>query len=492
MRSDTPEPASPPPSPAHRPILDRLFDVRGRGSTPGREVRGGLTTFVAMSYIILLNPLILGASADVTGARLTTDQLTTATATAAAVTTVLMGLVGNAPLALAAGLGVNGVVAFQLAPVMTWPQAFGLVVLAGLGIVLMAVSGVRERIINAIPAPLKTAITVGIGLYVALVGLVSAGFVTRTPDAAHSTVPVRMGLDGRLQGWPALVFCVGLLLMVVLVSRRTPGAVLISIAAATLLAVGLNLALDIPDWGLVEPRVPDQLVSAPDFSLLGRVDLVGGFASAGAVAATVFLCTLVLSGFFDAMGTITSVAAEARLTGADGRVPGMGRVLLVDGVGAVAGGLTGSSPNTVFLESAAGVGEGARTGLASVVTGLLFGLTLLFTPLAAVVPAQAAAPALVVVGGLMVARCRLIPWQDPDYTIPAFLTAAVIPFTYSITNGIGAGLISFVLVRTFRGRWREVGWTLTGIAALFAAYFAVAPIESALVKTVLFKTVLGG
>ncbi|MCP2261764.1 putative MFS transporter, AGZA family, xanthine/uracil permease [Streptoalloteichus tenebrarius] len=480
LRSDTPEAALPPSPGPRRPFLDRLFDVGGRGSTLGREIRGGVTTFVAMSYVILLNPLVLGATTDVTGARLTTEQVTTATALAAAVMTVLMGLVGNAPLAVAAGLGVNGVVAFQMAPTMTWPQAFGLVVVEGVCIVLMAVSGVRERVINAIPAPLKTAITVGIGLYIALVGLVSAGFVTRTPDAARSTVPVRMGADGHLQGWPVLVFCVGLLLMVVLVARRTPGAVLISIVAATLLAVGLNLALDIPDWGLVEPRVPDHLVGAPDFSLLGRVDLLGGFASAGAIAATVFLFTLVLSGFFDAMGTITSVAAEARMTDADGRVPGMGRILVVDGAGAVVGGLTGSSPNTVFLESAAGVGEGARTGLASVVTGLLFGLTLLFTPLAAVVPAQAAAPALVVVGGMMVAQCRSIPWQDPDYTIPVFLTAAVIPFTYSITNGVGAGLVSFVLVKTFRGRWREAGWTLTAIALLFAAYFAVEPIETLL------------
>ncbi|WP_229686096.1 NCS2 family permease [Longimycelium tulufanense] len=454
--------------------------MSARGSTLSREIRGGVTTFVAMSYIILLNPLILGASADITGARLTTEQLTTATALSAAVMTLLMGVVGKAPLAIAAGLGINGVVAFQMAPAMTWAQAFGLVVLEGVCIVLMAISGVRERIINAIPAPMKTAITVGIGLYIALVGLVSAGFVTRTPDSANSTVPVRMGLDGHLEGWPILVFCVGLLLMIVLVSRRTPGAVLISIVVATLLAIGLNTMFRIPEWGLVEPKVPDSVVGSPDFSLFGQVDLFGGFVTAGVITATVFLFTLVLSGFFDAMGTITSVCSEAKLTDNKGKVRGMGRILLVDGAGAVSGGATGSSPNTVFLESAAGVGEGARTGLSSVVTGLLFGAALLFTPLAAVVPAQAAAPALVVVGGMMVAQCRHIPWQDSDYTIPVFLTAAVIPFTYSITNGIGAGLIAFVLVKTFKGKWREAGWVMTLIAALFAVYFAVEPIEALL------------
>jgi AGZA family xanthine/uracil permease-like MFS transporter len=464
--------------PARTP-LDRFFRVSERGSTLGREVRGGITTFVAMSYIVLLNPLILGASADITGAKLSIEQVTTATALAAGVMTILMGLVGNAPLALAAGLGVNGVVAFQMAPTMTWAQAFGLVVLEGFCIVVMAVSGVRERIINAIPAPLKIAITVGIGLYIAFVGLVSAGFVTRTPDAAHSTVPVRMGVDGHLVGWPIVVFAVGLLLMIVLMSRGVPGAVLISIGTATLLAIVVNAVFHVEGWGLVEPTVPDSIVAAPDFGLFGQVDLFGGFASAGAISATVFLFTLVLSGFFDAMGTITSVSDEAGLT-KDGKVEGMGRILLVDGAGAIAGGITGSSPNTVFLESAAGVGEGARTGLASVVTGAMFTATLLFTPLAAVVPAQAAAPALVVIGGLMMAQVRRVPWQEADYTIPVFLTAALIPFTYSITNGIGAGLISYVLIKVCKGQWREIGWIMTSIAGLFVLYFGVEAITAVL------------
>ncbi|WP_307832037.1 NCS2 family permease [Prauserella cavernicola] len=454
------------------PRFDRFFRISQRGSTIGREVRGGITTFVAMCYIVLLNPLILGASADITGARLSTEEITTATALAAGVTTILMGLIGNAPLALAAGLGVNGIVAFQLAPTMTWAQAFGLVVLEGFCIVLMAVSGVRERIINAIPLALKTAITVGIGLYIALVGLVSAGFVTRTPDAANSTVPVRMGTDGHLAGWPIVVFCVGLLLMIVLMSRAVPGAVLISIVVATVLAVVVNSVFDVDGWGVVEPEVPENIVASPDFGLLGQIDLFGGFSSAGAVLASVFLFTLVLSGFFDAMGTITSVSQEAGLV-REGKVEGMGRILLADGLGAVAGGVTGSSPNTVFLESAAGVGEGARTGLASVVTGALFTATLFLTPLAAVVPAQAAAPALVVIGGMMMAQCRRIPWQDTDFTIPVFLIAALIPFTYSITNGIGAGLIAFVVIKLGRGKAREIGWLLGGLAAVFALYFAI-------------------
>ncbi|WP_158888932.1 NCS2 family permease [Amycolatopsis anabasis] len=478
LRTDRPH-HPPEPQPGRASALDRFFRITARDSTFGREVRGGVTTFVAMCYIVLLNPLILGASADITGARLSTEQVTTATALAAGVTTILMGLVGNAPLALAAGLGVNGVVAFQMAPEMTWAQAFGLVVLEGVCIVLMAVSGVRERIINAIPMPLKTAITVGIGLYIALVGLVSAGFVTRTPDAANSTVPVRMGLGGHLMGWPIVIFCVGLLLMIVLVSRAVPGAVLLSILVATVLAIVVNTVFDVHGWGLVEPQVPEHVVATPDFGLLGRIDLFGGFGSAGVVTASVFLFTLVLSGFFDAMGTITSVSEEAGLT-RDGKVEGMGRILLVDGAGALAGGVTGSAPNTVFLESAAGVGEGARTGLASLVTGGLFTATLFLTPIAAVVPAQAAAPALVVIGGMMMAQCRRIPWQDIDFAIPVFLTAALIPFTYSITNGIGAGLIAYVLIKLGKRKWREIGWLLGVLAAIFFVYFAVEGITSAL------------
>ncbi|MEV4316298.1 NCS2 family permease [Actinocrispum sp. NPDC049592] len=457
----------------------RFFDIKARNSTVGREVRGGVTTFVAMAYIVLLNPLILSASADITGARLDPGQVTTATALAAAVMTILMGLIGNAPLALAAGLGVNGIVAFQMAPAMTWPQAFGLVVLEGFCIVLMAVSGIRERIMNAIPMPLKTAITVGIGLYIALVGLVSAGFVTRVPDAANSPVPVRLGVDGHLSGWPIVVFCLGLLLMIVLVARKVPGALLISIGVMTVLSIVLHDGLHVGGWGRTDPALPDHVLGAPDLGLFGHIDLFGGFASAGPVAATVFLFTLVLSGFFDAMGTITSVSAEAGLM-KDGKVPGMGRILFVDGAGAIAGGLTGSAPNTVFLESAAGVGEGARTGLASVVTGALFAVTMLFTPLTEVVPAQAAAPALVVIGGLMMAQCRGIPWQDSDYTIPVFLTVAVIPFTYSITNGVGAGLISFVAIKICTGRWREAGWLLTVLAGLFAVYFGITGVEALL------------
>jgi AGZA family xanthine/uracil permease-like MFS transporter len=460
--------------PGHRGALDRFFELTDRQTTIPREVRGGVTTFVAMAYIILLNPIIVGSAKDVTGARLSIPQLTTMTALSAAIVTILMGLIGNAPLALAAGLGINAIVAFQAAPHMTWPQAMGLVVLEGAVIVVLAVTGLRERIMNAIPLPLKHAIAVGIGCFIALIGMVDAGFV-----GAAAGTPLALGKSGHLEGWPVLVFALGLLLMIVLYTRRVPGAILISIAAATVLAIVINAATTIPAkaWGTVVPKAPHTLFSVPDFGLFGKVDLFGGFGRAGFITALVVLFTLVLSGFFDAMGTILGISDEAGLIGADGKVPRLGRILAVDGVSAAIGGLTSSSANTVFVESAAGVGEGARTGLANIVTGLVFTLTLFLTPLATVVPAQAAAPALVVVGALMMTQVAKIDWSDLAIAIPAFLTIVLMPFSYSITNGIGAGLIAYAAIKAGQGRTRDVHLALWPVIVLFIAYFAISPIE---------------
>ncbi|MFI7417992.1 NCS2 family permease [Nonomuraea sp. NPDC049684] len=451
-------------------MLDRLFELTGRGTTVGREVRGGLTTFMAMAYIILLNPIILAGAQDVTGARLSIAELTTSTALAAALSTLLMAFVGNAPFALAAGLGLNAVVAYQAAPHMTWPQAMGLVVLEGAVIIVLAVTGLRTLIMNAIPLALKHAISVGIGLFIALIGLVDAGFVAR-----GTGTPVQLGATGHLTGWPVTLFSFGLLLMIVLYVRRTPAAILVSIAVTAVLAVLVNSLLTVPakEWGVVVPHMPESLVSAPSFGLVWQFDLFGGFARAGALTATVVLFTLVLSGFFDAMGTIIGVSDEAGLVDQIGRVPRLGRILTVDGVAGMIGGSVSASANTVFVESAAGVGEGARTGLASVVTGALLGLTLLFTPIAAVVPAAAAAPALVLVGALMMTQSKNVPWTDIELAVPAFLTIALMPFTYSITNGVGAGVISYTLIKAARGRFAEIPWLLWAVSLVFLAYFGI-------------------
>ncbi|WP_192810014.1 NCS2 family permease [Actinomadura rudentiformis] len=474
-----PPPKSPSPIPRSRSVLDRFFDLSGRGTTVAREVRGGVTTFVAMAYLVVLIPLIIGDAKDVTGAQLDAAQLTTMVALSAGLSTLLMGLVGNAPLAMAAGLGVTPIVVFQAAPHMTWPQAMGLVVLEGVVIVLFALTGVRTLIMDAIPLAIKQAIGVGIGAFIALIGLVDAGFVGHHEASA---TPVTLGVFGKLTGWPVVVFCAGLVLMLVLFVRRVPGAMLISIVAATVFAIVVDsvAAVDPKAWGPVEPKLPDSIVATPQFDLLFKVDLFGGFERAGVVTASVVLFTLVLSGFFDAMGTILGVGEEAKMLDDKGRMPGISKILTVDGFGAIIGGGVNGSANTAVVESAAGVAEGARTGLASVVTGGLLTALIFLTPLAGVVPIGAAAPALVIVGALMMMHARKIDWEDLEVAIPAFLTIVLMPFTYSITVGVAAGVLAYTLLKAARGKFGEIHWLLYVLSAVFLAYFALHPIEQAL------------
>ncbi|MDT0406447.1 NCS2 family permease [Streptomyces edwardsiae] len=460
--------------------LDRFFRISERGSTLGREIRGGFATFFTMAYILVLNPLVLGSAKDKFGEQLDAVQLTTVTALVAAVMTVIMGVAGNLPLALAAGLGLNAVVAFQIAPLMSWDDAMGLIVLEGLLLCVLVLTGLREAVMHAIPRPLKQAISVGIGLFIAFIGFVDAGFVTRVPDVAGTTVPVQLGGTGTLSGWPMLVFCLGVLLTVALLARKVRGAILISIVAMTLVALVVNAVADVPSWGLTTPEWPDRIVDTPDFGLLGSFSLFGAFGQVSAVTVILLVFTLLLSDFFDTMGTVVGVSAEAGLLDEQGRVPNLGRVLFIDSAAAVAGGASSASSATSYIESAAGVGEGARTGFANLVTGGLFGLALFLTPLLTIVPLQAAAPALVAVGFLMMTQVKHIEWDRYEIAIPAFLTIAVMPFTYSITNGIGAGFLAYVVIKTVLGRAKEVHWLLWGASALFLVYFAIDPIEQLL------------
>ncbi|MDN0195041.1 NCS2 family permease [Streptomyces sp. S.PNR 29] len=460
--------------------VDRFFRISERGSTFGREIRGGFATFFTMAYILVLNPIILGSAKDKFGHQLDAVQLTTATALVAAVMTIIMGLGGNLPLALAAGLGLNAVVAFQIAPLMSWDDAMGLIVLEGLLICVLVVTGLREAVMHAIPQPLKQAISVGIGLFIAFIGFVDAGFVSRIPDAANTTVPVQLGGSGTLTGWPILVFCLGVLLTIGLLARKVKGAILISIVTMTLVAIVINSVADIKTWGLTTPAWPDKLVDAPDFGLIGHFSLFGAFGEASVITVVLLVFTLILSDFFDTMGTVVGISAEAGLLDEQGKVPNLGRVLLIDGAAAVAGGAASASSATSYIESAAGVGEGSRTGFSNLVTGGLFGLALFLTPLLTIVPLQAAAPALVAVGFLMMTQVKHIDWDRYDIAIPAFLTIAVMPFTYSITNGIGAGFLAYVLIKTVLGKAKEVHWLLWGTSVLFLVYFAIDPIEQVL------------
>lgn len=480
------------PSPSPNKGLDSWFELTKRGSTYGREIRGGLVTFFTMAYIIVLNPIIIGTQADVKGNLITGQPITAdgavvgsmaavaaATALIAGLTTILMGVYARFPLALATGLGLNALVAYTIIKQITWPQAMGLIVWEGILILILVLTGFRKAVFNAVPRSLRAAISVGIGLFISFIGLVDSG-VVRT----GSGTPVQLGVNGALVGWPIATFLIGLLILVILYIRKVKGAMLIAIVSATAVAVVVEAVFKIgpaksgdvvnpTGWMLNVPQL--SAFHAPDLSLLGRVDMFGAFTSAAGPSAVLGLVLLVfsllLSDFFDTMGTIVAVGAEGNLLAEDGNPPRTQEILIVDSIAAIAGGVGSVSSNTSYIESASGVGDGARTGIASVVTGAAFLLSIFLAPLVNMVPSEAATPALFFVGFLMMSQVVHIDWEDPEIGIPAFLTVVLMPFSYSITTGIGAGFIAYALLKIVKGKAKEVHPLLYGVAAAFLIYF---------------------
>lgn len=484
---------TPDPTRTDLPAWDRWFELTARRSTLGREIRGGLVTFVTMAYIVVLNALIIGTAKDVNGQYIggvdkpavSIAMVSAATALIAGILTIAMGAIGRFPLAIAAGLGLNSFLAYTIAPLMTWPQAMGLIVLEGIIIGILVLTGFRVAVFDAVPEPLKYAIGVGIGLFIALIGFVDSG-VTRPG------VPlISFGVNGALRGWPTLVFVLGLLLMIVLVTKRVKGALLIGILATAALAILVEALFEIgplndgnpdtPDnptgWALNVPKIPHDWFGTPNLRILGDFSLTGAFAAVGFVTAGLFVFSLLLSDFFDTMGTVTGLAHEAELTREDESIPHLEPILLVDSAAAAVGGMASVSSNTSYIESAAGIGEGARTGIASLVTGAVFLLAMFVSPLVSVVPYEAATPALVIVGFLMMTQIKHIPFDDYTIGIPAFLTIIVMPFTYSIANGIGAGLVTYTLLQVATGRSRQVKPLMWVVAAAFVVYFAIDPVS---------------
>ena len=470
--------------------LDAFFHITERGSTLAREIRGGVVTFFTMAYILVLNPLILSTPHDGIAPLGTTEQIAAGTALIAGVMTILMGVVANYPMALAAGLGINAMIAYTLVGMngMTYADAMGLVVIEGVIILVLVLTGFREAVFKAVPAHIKTAISVGIGLFIALIGLVDAKVVR-----AGGT-PLELGLGGSLQGWPVLVFLLGLFLMLILHVRRVKGSILIGIVASTVLAavieavVHLGAYNDDPDagpvnltgWALSVPSLSGSPVELPDPATLGRFSLLGSLDKVGIVSVVLLVFSLLLADFFDTMGTMIAIGAEGDLLDADGNPPRTREILAVDSLAAIAGGAGGVSSNTSYVESAAGVGEGARTGLASVVTGVLFLLSMFLAPVVSMVPYEAATPALVVVGFLMMTQVTDIDWKSPEIALPAFITVIMMPVSYSITNGIGAGFIAYLVVRLARGRVREIHPLMWGASLLFVISFTLTPIQAIL------------
>ena len=430
------------------------FKFSERGTTFGTEVRAGVTTFMVMVYIVALNGIIIAEPLGL-------DPVAVAAGTAlvAGVMTIAMGLVTNYPFALAAGLGLNAAVAFGLTALgMTPAQAMGVVVIEGVVITILVVVGLREAIMDAIPLALKRAIGVGIGLFILFIGFWDGGLIT---GVGAPFDPVDFIYPNTPGAW---VFLIGLLITAALWVRKVKGALIISIAVTTVVAIVLGVQ-----------KLPGTYSVTPNFDTLGLglQDLGGIFTiEAGLLAALLAIFTIMLSDFFDTMGTVTGIAAEAGLSDKDGSVPGGGRVLLVDGLAAAVGGAAGVSSNTTYIESAAGVADGGRTGMTSVVTGVLFLLAIFISPIVQIIPLQAAAPALVLVGYLMFTQIGEIDARDVTTGFPALLIMILMPLTFTITIGIGAGIVVWVVLQIVNQRWGEIHWLMWIVFAAFLLYFA--------------------
>jgi AGZA family xanthine/uracil permease-like MFS transporter len=467
--------------------ISQFFQISQRGSSLGAEIRGGFVTFFAMSYIVILNPIILGGE-DSTGGVLDPDgtgRVAAMTALIAGVLTISMGLFANFPIALAAGLGINSIVAISAAtlPNATWADIMGLVVIEGLIILVLVLTGFRKAVFNAIPQSLRVAIGVGIGLFVCLIGFVDAGFIV-----TGSGTPLTIQTGGSLNSIPIVVFVITLFLLIILWVKRVRGAILISIVAMTVISFviesGLHLgSLTVENpggWKSSVPSIASDVAHLPDLSLFGHFNLLGSFTNVGLITAVLLVISLLLSDFFDTMGTMLAVANEGEILDEDGNPIRSNRILIVDSIGAALGGMGGVSSNTSYVESTAGVADGARTGLASVVTGILFLLSSFLSPLVQYVPVETAAPALVFVGFLMLSQVNQIDWEDLSVAIPAFLAIVIMPFAYSISAGIGAAFIAYVIIKAAQGKASEVHPLLWGSAVLFVLYFAQTPISALL------------
>jgi len=454
-------------------MIGEYFKFAERGTTLGTEARAGLTTFMVMAYIIFLNGNIIAGPLGL-------DPVSVAAGTAliAGIMTIAMGVVGNYPFALAAGLGINAIVAFSLtAQGLDAKGAMGVIVLEGLAITALVLVGLRERIMDAVPLALKRAIGVGIGLFILFIGFANGGLIVSGCAPNSATLGFCNGTLVTMS-FPTqpgqFVFLLGLLITFVLYARRVKAALIISIFATTVIAILAG----------VQKVDTSTLVATPSFSTLGLglQDPFQAFAKLGVLTAVLTIFAIMLSDFFDTMGTVTGVAAEAGLARKDGSVPGVGRVLMVDSVAAIAGGIGGVSSNTTYIESAAGVAEGGRTGFTSVITGVLFLLAIFLSPIAGLIPSQATAPALVLVGYLMFTLIKDIPVADIEDGLPALLTIILMPLTYDITVGIGAGFISWVLLKVVRGKASEVHVLVWGVAIAFLVFFANNWIQSVLPK----------
>lgn len=432
-------------------MLERLFGLKAQGTDVRTEVLAGVTTFMTMAYIVVVNPAILGE------AGMPVAAVAAATCLAAGFGSILMGLVANYPLALAPGMGLNAYFTYTVVKGMgvPWETALGCVFLSGVAFLVLTLAGVRQMIVGAIPKPLFSAVAAGVGLFIAFIGLKEAGIIV-----AHPATTVALG---DLTTPTAAVAILGLVLIAVLQAWRVKGAILIGILLTSAAGWALGLAKIAPGTS----SLADLTATAFKMDIGGAFHLQGGMALAMLEIVFVFLFV----DLFDNVGTLVAVTKKAGLQAPDGSIPRLNRILLADSVATMAGAAAGTSTVTSYIESAAGVTAGGRTGLTAVVVGVLFLGTLFFAPLVQAIPAAATAPALILVGALMVGALVDVDWSDPTVAIPAFLTLITIPLTFSIANGLAFGITSYAVLRLLTGKIGKGDWLLLILAALFVVRF---------------------
>ena len=436
--------------------METFFKAGERGSSVGQEIRAGLTTFLAMAYIIAVNPSLLVAAGIPAAAAVTS------TCIGAGIMTILMGIFANRPLACASGMGVNAVFAYTLTGLAggDWHAASAVIFIEGVAILILVLCGLREAIMDAIPVSLRHAISVGLGLFIAMIGLADAGIIV----ADEST----MVALGDVFSPTFLVGLISIIVTIVLYAMNVKGSLLLGIVIAVVAGIPLGVT-----------QMPSGIVSGLDFTTFGapfQSDEAGVMGIAKVVTnptLLVFAFSLMMSDFFDTMGTAMAVAKQGEFLEPDGRVQDIKPILIVDSAAAAVGGLVGASSITTFVESASGAADGGRTGLSSLVAGVLFIVAAFFSPLISVVSSAATCGALVFVGYLMMSEVTEIDWSDLLEGLPAFLIVAGVPLTYSISNGIGFGFIAYVAVAAVTGQLKKVKPLMWVAAFAFLVYFLV-------------------
>jgi AGZA family xanthine/uracil permease-like MFS transporter len=432
-------------------MLNRFFALDIHGTTVRTELLAGFTTFLTMAYIVVVNPVILGA------AGMPMAGVAAATCFAAAFGSILMGLVSNYPLALAPGMGLNAYFTYTVVKAMgvPWQTALGCVFLSGVAFLILTLCGVRQLIMNAVPRALFAAVAGGVGLFIAFIGLVDAGVIVAKPGTL-------VGLGNLTAATPALSL-LGLLVIASLQAWRVKGAMLVGILVTAAVGWALGMAHFTP--GVY--NLGDLSAAAFKLDIRAALNLKGGIGLSLLEIILVFL----LVDLFDNVGTLVAVTKRAGLTAPDGSIPRLNRILIVDSLAMMVGATSGTSPVSSYIESAAGVAVGGRTGLTSVVVGILFLCTLFFAPLVQAIPTAATAPALILVGGMMMGALAEVDWVDPLEAIPAFLTVIMIPLSFSIANGLAFGITSHAVLKLVRGKATRSDWLVYLLSALFIARF---------------------